>query len=90
MEVGDALDRIGEGLLLDLGVLRPDTVADGAIGSCSEAKNTYSTFEGRTVCQHEYIDFRTVTICSRRCSAIRFQTFGGADGLSSRPSKPCS
>ena len=52
MEVGDALDRIGEGLLLDLRVLRPDTVADGAIGSCSEAKNTYSTFEDRTVCQH--------------------------------------
>ena len=51
MEVGDALDRIGEGLLLDLGVLRPDTVADGAIGSCSEAKNTYATFEDRTVCQ---------------------------------------
>ena len=52
MEVGDALDRIGEGLLVDLGVLRPDTVADGAVGSCSEAKNIYLTYEDRAVCQH--------------------------------------
>ena len=28
MQVGEALNRIGEGLLVDLGVFRPDAVAD--------------------------------------------------------------
>ena len=32
MQVGQALDRIGEGLLIDLGVFRPDPVPDGAVG----------------------------------------------------------
>ena len=32
MQVGQALDRIGQGLLVDLGVLGPDAVADGAVG----------------------------------------------------------
>ena len=32
VQVGQALDRIGEGLLIDLGVFRPDAVADGAVG----------------------------------------------------------
>jgi hypothetical protein len=33
MQVGEPLNGIGEGLLVDLGVLRPDPVANGAIGS---------------------------------------------------------
>ena len=33
MQVGEPLDRIGEGLLIDLGVVRSDTVAQGAVGS---------------------------------------------------------
>jgi hypothetical protein len=33
MQVGEALNGIGEGLLVDLGVLRPDAVADGAVGA---------------------------------------------------------
>ena len=33
MQVGKALHGIGEGLLIDLGVLRPDPVANGALGS---------------------------------------------------------
>ena len=36
MQVGEALNGIGEGLLVDLGVLRPDPVANGAIGSPGE------------------------------------------------------
>ena len=33
MQVGEALDRIGEGLFIDLGVFRPDPVPDGAVGN---------------------------------------------------------
>ena len=32
MDIGEALDRVGKGLLIDLRVFRPDPVADGAIG----------------------------------------------------------
>ena len=32
MQVGEAFNGVGEGLLVDLGVMRPDTVADGAVG----------------------------------------------------------
>ena len=32
MQVGEPLNGIGEGLLVDLGVFRPDAVADGAVG----------------------------------------------------------
>ena len=32
VQVGEALDRVGEGLLVDLGVFGPDAVAEGAIG----------------------------------------------------------
>ena len=31
MHISEPLHGIGEGLLVDLGVLRPDTVADGAV-----------------------------------------------------------
>ena len=37
MQVGEPLDRIGEGLLVDLGVLRPDAVAQGAVGGGGES-----------------------------------------------------
>ena len=33
MQVGQTLDRIGEGLFIDLGVFRPDPVPDGAVGN---------------------------------------------------------
>ena len=36
MHIGEPLDGIGEGLLVDLGVLRPDAVADGAVGGGGE------------------------------------------------------
>ena len=36
MQIGEPLDRIGERLLVDLGVLRPDAVADGAVGGGGE------------------------------------------------------
>ena len=32
VQIGQALDRVGEGLLVDLGVFRPDSVADRAVG----------------------------------------------------------
>jgi hypothetical protein len=32
MQVGEPFNSIGAGLLVDLGVLRPETVADGAVG----------------------------------------------------------
>ena len=32
MDVGEPLDRIGQCLLVDLGVLRPDAVAEAAVG----------------------------------------------------------
>ena len=32
MQVGQSLNRIGEGLLVDLRVVSPDAVADGAVG----------------------------------------------------------
>ena len=31
MQVGELLDGIGEGLLFDLGLFRPDAIADGAV-----------------------------------------------------------
>jgi hypothetical protein len=31
MQVGEPLNRVGEGLFVDLGVFCPDTIADGAI-----------------------------------------------------------
>jgi hypothetical protein len=35
VQVGQALDSISEGLLVDLGIFRPEAVADGAVGdSC--------------------------------------------------------
>ena len=33
VQVGQALDRIGEGLFVDLGVLRTDPLTDGAVGN---------------------------------------------------------
>ena len=36
MQVGEAVNGIGEGLLVDLGILRLDAVADGAVGSGGE------------------------------------------------------
>jgi hypothetical protein len=36
MQVGKALNCIGQGLLVDLGILRLDAVADGAVGSGGE------------------------------------------------------
>ena len=38
VQVGEALDRIGEGLLVDLGVFRPQAVADGSIGGGRKSK----------------------------------------------------
>ncbi len=32
VQVGEALDRIGEGLLVDLGIFGSDAVAEGAVG----------------------------------------------------------
>ena len=37
MQVGEPLDGIGEGLLVDLGVLGADAVADGAVGGGGES-----------------------------------------------------
>ena len=36
MHIGEPLDRIGEGLLVDLGVFRPDAVADRPVGDGGE------------------------------------------------------
>ena len=36
MQVGEPLNGIGQGLFVDLGVLRPDAVADGAVGGGGE------------------------------------------------------
>ena len=33
MHVGQSLDRIGEGLFIDVGIFRPDPVADGAVAN---------------------------------------------------------
>ena len=38
MQVGEPLNGIGEGLLVDLGVLRPDAVADGAVVMAANSK----------------------------------------------------
>ena len=32
MQVGETLNGVGESLLVDLGVLSPDAIADGAVG----------------------------------------------------------
>ena len=37
MQVGEPLNRIGQGLLVDLGVLGADAVADGAVGGGGES-----------------------------------------------------
>ena len=36
MDVGEALNGIGEGLLVDLGVVGADAIADGAVSDGSE------------------------------------------------------
>ena len=36
MQVGQSLDRIGQRLLVDLGVVRPDAVAQRAVGGGGE------------------------------------------------------
>ena len=41
VQVGQPLDRVGEGLFIDLRILRPDPVADGAVGDGGELK-TYT------------------------------------------------
>ena len=40
MQVGQSLDRIGEGLFIDLRVFRPDPVTDGAVGDGGELQNS--------------------------------------------------
>jgi len=36
MHIGESLNSICQGLFVDLGVLRPDAVADGAVGGGGE------------------------------------------------------
>ena len=36
VQVGQSLDRVGEGLLIDLRIFRPDPVTDGAVGDGGE------------------------------------------------------
>ena len=36
MDIGQPLDRIGQRLLVDLGVLRPDPLPQGAVGGGGE------------------------------------------------------
>ena len=36
MQVGQPLNRIGQSLVVDLGVFGPDAVADGAVGDGGE------------------------------------------------------
>ena len=43
MHVGQPLDRIGEGLFVDLRVLRPDPVTDGAVGDGGELQTHDAT-----------------------------------------------
>ena len=38
MQVGQSLDRIGEGLLIDLGVFRADPVTDRAVGMAANSR----------------------------------------------------
>src|SRR5262245_61284013 len=38
VQVGQALDRVGEGLLIELGVFRPDPITDGAVGNGGKFK----------------------------------------------------
>ena len=38
MQVGEPLDRIGQRLLVDLGVLRPNAVADRPVGGGGECE----------------------------------------------------
>ena len=40
MQVGQPLHRIGEGLFIDLGIFRPDPVADGVVGNGSKFENS--------------------------------------------------
>ena len=39
VQIGQTLDRIGEGLLVDLGVFGADAVADGAVGDSGKVEN---------------------------------------------------
>ena len=39
VQVSEALHGVGEGLLVDLGVFRPDAVADGAVGDSGKVEN---------------------------------------------------
>ena len=48
MHVGEPLDRIGQGLLVDLGVLRPDAVAEGAVGGGGECQLIHSIYSTRS------------------------------------------
>ena len=38
MQVGEPLNGIGEGLLVDLGVFRPEAVADGAVVMAAKSR----------------------------------------------------
>ena len=40
MQFGEALDGVGEGLFVDLGVLGADAVADGAVGGRRRIRNS--------------------------------------------------
>ena len=43
MQVGEALDGIGQGLLVDLRVVSFDAIAEGAIGDGGELENSWQT-----------------------------------------------
>ncbi len=43
MQIGEPFNGIGEGLLVDLGVLRADAVADGAVGGGGKVENSWQT-----------------------------------------------
>ena len=37
VQVGQSLDRVGEGLFVDVRIFRPDPVTDGAVGNGSDS-----------------------------------------------------
>ena len=62
MQIGQSLDRIGEGLLIDGGIFRSDAVAEGSVGYGGKLENSWHNSKIRVVLRVPFMKVNTLGI----------------------------
>ena len=75
MQIGEALNGIGEGLLVDLGVFRPDPVADDAVVDGGEFEiywnsNAANFRSGFTLSDQQKLFIEAQLLCQQKLLVI--------------------